>query len=256
LTFVDRLGAKPGHVVSIMGVRGGFSSLMIQLEPNADRVELLAGVADTERHGAAVLVLRDFLKRHSWVGPVIFGGGGRIPIRRPYDRLGAGGMVLVGDAACQVFPGHASGVGSGLIAARVLAEVMDRFEDPGSMQAIWDYQATFHRERGGIHAAYELMQRATQRLNSDDIEALMGTGLIEPENSRVALEQKLAQHGLKDAMQLLVAASRTPQKSASLLSSAIRMPLMEKLYAMYPQTPNDKALARWIRAVELLRGGG
>jgi len=137
-----------------------------------------------------------------------------------------------------------------------LAETLEKFDDPGADLAVWDYQSRFHRERGGVHAAYELMQRATQRMNGDDLESLIAAGLIDSENSRAALDQQLRTPGTSQALEMIRAAARSPKRSAKLLKSAIRMPLMEKLYAMYPREPNEKALARWANAVKLLRGRG
>ena len=59
-----------------------------------------------------------------WLGESISGGSGVIPLRRPYARFTAPGLALVGDAACQVFPAHGSGIGMGLIAGRMLADAV------------------------------------------------------------------------------------------------------------------------------------
>lgn len=95
-------------------------------------------------------MIDEFVSGASWLGERTFGGQGPIPVRRPYDSLGGGGVALVGDAACQVFASHGSGVGMGLIAGSALAEAANRASDPGADDVVHAYERMFRRRYGGF----------------------------------------------------------------------------------------------------------
>jgi flavin-dependent dehydrogenase len=254
LAFLARHRVSPGQVLTFTGLRGGYSTLAVLVEPDLDRVDVLTGVGGGANHGRASQLQRELVRAERWIGPVVYGGGGRIPIRRPYDRLAAPGLVLVGDAGCQVFPVHGSGVGSGLVAARILADAVRSFDDPGGEPATWAYQAAFHRERGGVHAAYDLMRRASQRLDGATLDAFLASGLIAEGSTRAALDQRLHVPTAVEALGLARAASRTPRAATGLVWAALRMPLVQQAYRAYPREPDPAALHRWATAVALLCG--
>lgn len=252
--FLERSGIPAGHVLTQIGLCGGFSTLAITVEPSMEAVEILTGVTDDGAHGTGPSLLADFVRTQPWIGPVVFGGAGRIPIRRPYDRLGVPGLALLGDAGCQSFPAHGSGVGSGLIAAKILAESVTGGGDPGGLEATWRYQAAFHRERGGVHAAYELVRRASQSLSRPGIEALFVGGLIEPAGSLAALDQRLHDRSPTELVALARSALRAPLPAAQMLRRVLRMPLVRALYDRYPARPDERALRVWSRLAAILVG--
>ena len=73
----------------------------------------------------------------------------------------------MGDAACQVFPAHGSGIGMGLIAGRMLADAVADAVDPGDEQVLWGYQAAFQHEFGGLLAAFDAFRRMSTVLGGD-----------------------------------------------------------------------------------------
>lgn len=254
LAFLEHYRIGYGHVLSFMGARGGFSSLMVLVEPDGERLEILAGVTDDGSSGTGTRLLQEFLSAQPWIGRVVIGGAGRIPIRRPYDRLAAEGIALLGDAACQTFPAHGSGVGSGLVAARILADTVQQFDDPGCLGAMWAYQAAFQRERGGVHAAYDVLRRASQRLDGPTFAALMAHGLINATNTWSTLNQQIHALPPSEAVTMARGAARLRSRSLPLIAAAIRMPLVPRLYACYPLGPDERALRRWALATAALCG--
>ena len=126
-----------------------------------------------------------------WIGEPIFGGQGAIPLRRPYDRLVAPGLALLGDAACQVFSMHGSGIAMGLVGARLLSEAVAASDDPGDLRSLWHYQVNFQRDWGGLLAAYDLVRRAVQALPVADVETMLEMGVIDSKGFRGGLEQRL-----------------------------------------------------------------
>ena len=120
-------------------------------------------------------------------------GTGVIPLRRPYARITAPGLALVGDAACQVFPAHGSGIGVGLLAGTMLAEGVADADDPGDPHVLWSgYQAAFQRRMGGDLAGYDVLRRATTALGEDGVDGLVRSGIMDEHTTRAGLDQRWA----------------------------------------------------------------
>ena len=109
---LDAWGARPGEAVNVLGSAGGFSTRSVSVAPGLDEVRVLVGCVADGRHGpAAACSPRSATCR--WIGDQLRGGAGLIPLRRPFARITAPGLALVGDAAAQVFRPTAPGVGMG-----------------------------------------------------------------------------------------------------------------------------------------------
>lgn len=245
---LDRLGARVGDVVCTIGLDGGFSTANFSLDAHGE-VDLLSGAIAEPGRRSGPAILAGLREAHPWIGPELFGGAGAIPLRRPYDRLGVPGLALIGNAACQVFSAHGSGIGIGLIAGRVLAEAVAQHADPGSEEAVWAYQARFQREWGGLLAAYDAFRRASQALSGAETDALMGAGLMVPQLSRAALAQRLAVPNPLALARLSVGAVRAPRLAARFGGSLARIPKLLALYRRHPKAADAAALRRWSHAV-------
>lgn len=235
-----------GDALGVVGLEGGFSTRMIQVHLDHGEVEILTGaIADRDRASGQELV-DQFVREHAWVGERLFGGAGAIPLRRPYDTLGVEGAALVGDSACQVFPAHGSGVGAGMIAARLLAEEFARGEHGASAR----YERAFHRTLGARLAAYDVFRRLSQTLSSDDVATLIASGLFTEQNFAAGLAQKMPTVDARLVAKLARAAARAPKLAAKLLPTAVRM---QAVHAWYQRFPGGSALTRpWSAAAEAL----
>lgn len=251
--FLARHGDRDG-VLTWSGVGGGFSTLGVRVELDADEVELLTGVEATHAELDGPSLLQAFKRKNPWVGAVVFGGASMIPVRRPYDRLAAPGLALVGDAACQTFPGHGSGVGSGLVAARMLERAAASRDDPGAASSMADYQARFHRERGGVHAAYDVIRRLAGSLGEDDVDRLLTSGLVTPATTSAALLQRMPTLGPRLVAEIARAAVDVPALAARFAAAGPRMLAAERAYAAHPGGVDDRALGGWARRAAWLAG--
>lgn len=109
-------------------------------------------------------------------GDVIF----EIPVRRPLSNLVANGYVLLGDSACMTIPIIGSGIGSGLKAAKMLADAFAAADkEPFSKKNLYRYQLKFMREIGGKHAAIELVKNKLLSSRGNEIDALVKSGVME-----------------------------------------------------------------------------
>lgn len=253
--FLKRNHVSPGETICTAGVYGGFSVATVCVERDFKNVDLLAGVIADGCWPSGPKIISEIKERETWIGDRVSGGSGAIPIRRPYDRIAASGIALLGDAACQVFPAHASGTGVGLIAAQILAESVTRFTDPGSEDATFTYQVNAQRELGSVLASYDLFRRFSQRLRAEDIESLLSAGLINKVGYSAGLEQRIPRFKFGDYIQLLLAATRKPALSLRMLPELAKMPLVRFAYRRYPANPTPRRIRLWSHIVAWLIGG-
>jgi flavin-dependent dehydrogenase len=252
--FLAERSAEPGDGVTWVGLDGGFSALAVGVSADLDEVSVLTGAVAGGPWGSGRTIRDRFLADHPWIGAARYGGDGLIPLRRPYARLGGGGVALVGDAACQVFPAHGSGIGIGLVAGAVLAESVGGFEDPGSDAALWAYQTAFHREHGGTLAAYDAFRRLSSRIGGEGVRRMFTSGLFSPEQARSGLDQRWAVPDPAQTRAALRAYRADPGLAAMMVPGLARAGVAAKLGGAAPVEPDLPALRRWDRRVAALVG--
>lgn len=227
--FFEQHGVRLGETLCLTGVSGGFSVLNVRSD--GETVSVLTGTVPGPGVPSGARLLDDFVREQPWIGPRLFGGARAIPIRRPRDVIASGRVALLGDAACQVFPAHGSGVAPGLVAARVLADELVGGRTVGTYGVRWQ------REHGGRLAAYDLFRRFSQRLPTEDLRRLMTAGLIDEDGSRLAMEQRWPALHPRAVPGRLLGALREPALAARFLPVIASMPRLQRLYARYPADP-------------------
>jgi flavin-dependent dehydrogenase len=244
--FLDRHEARSGEGVTSVGVEGSWSTCVVRMDLEAREVDLVTGAiaGGGRRNGRRILL--DFVESAPWVGEDVLAGEGAIPLRRPYDLLGAEGVALVGDAGCMVFPAHGSGVGAGLVGARILAESVAADSDPGSEAALTRYRAAFHRELGGVLAAYDVFRRMTQRATPHAFARILAH-LVTPGTTQASLAQRMPVLTFEELVTLLRASMQVPDVSIPIAITAARMQLVRGLYAAHPSSRT--ALTAWSHLV-------
>ena len=151
----------PGDTLCHTSVAGGFSIINVRL--HGDGLAILTGSIPSRGVPSGRALLEGFLSDLPWVGAQRSGGSSPIPLRRPYDVLASERVALIGDAACQVFAAHGSGISAQLVASRILAEALASGEGP------LGYQTRWQRRWGGLFAAYDLFRRFSETLDADDL---------------------------------------------------------------------------------------
>jgi flavin-dependent dehydrogenase len=252
--FMRQMNAVPGECLVFLGQEGGFSTLNVQVEEEHLEVDILTGSTANGQFRSSKQLIANFIADKPWIGPVKFGGSGKIPMRRPYDRLGVPGCVVIGNAACQVFPAHASGIGVGQIAGKILAETVGLYRDPGSHEAVWRYQAAFQREIGCLLGAYDVFRRLSQSLSPDDLHFLFESEMMNATTTLSGLAQQMPDISPLMGLRIASGGIRNPALLAKFATATSKMKLVYFLYKSYPRESDERALQQWSRRVAFLFG--
>lgn len=208
-------GAREHDAVCFSAVAGGYS--IVNVRVSGDEVSVLTGSIPVDGVASGTQLLRDFLERHPWIGERVFGGARAIPICRPPRELHHGAVALVGDAACQVFAAHGSGIGAGMIAARMLAEALESGAGPAGYSAAWQ------RAWGGELAASDAFCRFSRSLDAVQLARMLRNGWLRPELTVPTLEQRPPAIGVRTVAALGAGALRDPLLAARLVPVLARM---------------------------------
>jgi menaquinone-9 beta-reductase len=238
----------PGEVLAFVGLAGGFSVLNVRLHPGGDTMGILTGSMPGLGFPSARAMLDDFVARHTWVGKRVFGGGGAIPLGRSHHRLADDRVALVGDSGCQVFPAHGSGIGAGMIAARLLADTIAR------RAPLRDYEVAWQRRYGGLFAAFEAVRRWNQSVDGATIGLVMALGLADQQTLRAGIDQVLPRPSLARLPGQARALLGQPALVPGIVTTLARSAALKTLYAAYPQRADR--VPTWGRGVDWLLGDG
>ncbi|MFH2005199.1 MAG: FAD-dependent oxidoreductase [bacterium] len=252
--FLARHGALPGANFTRTALEGGYSILLWNVSEDLREVGVLSGTIPTggARPGAAIVA--EFVARQPWIGPRLYGGAAPIPLGQPYTHPTAPGVALVGNAANHVYALHGSGVGMGLIAARVLADAVSGAVDPGDPQVLHRYAARFLRRFGGRLAASDLFRRFSQQLGGIEVAELLRSKIVDGPMLLAGLTQTPFQADPHALQTVLRAAVRHPRLAARLAPVATRILLIQQAYERYPTAPDPRALYRFDQATKRILG--
>jgi flavin-dependent dehydrogenase len=237
--FFAKRGAVAGEAVAFTAIAGGFSTLNVRMD--GDQVALLTGSIPANGHPSGQRMMSEFAAAQPWIGRKVSGGHRAIPLRRPYDRLANDRVALIGDAACQVYPAHGSGIGPGLIAARVLAEEL------GGGGSAHSYEVRWMRQWGPTLVSADQFRRYSETLDARTLARLLSSGLINASTAGRALAERLPAPSVGAARLMAIGAVREPILAAKLGQVLARSSALVALYSQYPSQP--AALPAWSRAV-------
>ena len=178
------------------------------------------------------------------------GGGGLVPTRRPISPMVSNGIIIIGDAACQVNPIHGGGIGSSMMGGVKAAEVIDEALTKGdvSKEALWPYTGIFMELYGAKQAGLDIFRMLLQRLTNKE----MNYGM----RQRLITDEDLLKTSMGEDMKLNIT-EKTSRffkgiGSLSLLmklnTTAKLMKEIKELYRNYPSSP--EALEEWETKVQ------
>jgi flavin-dependent dehydrogenase len=176
------VGVECGDVACFTGIAGGYS--IVSAHWTGDEISLLTGSIPSAGVPSGRQLADAFIRSNPWIGPREFGGSRVIPLQRPRLRLAEGRVALLGDAACQVYGAHGSGIGAQLVAAKVLADALASGRGPEGYARAWQ------RTWGGQFAGSAVFAAFSRGLATDDLARLIRAGWIGAWSARPTMEQR------------------------------------------------------------------
>ena len=181
---------------------------------------------------------------------IIHGGGGVVPTRRPLDSFVGNGVVVVGDAACNVNPIHGGGIGpsmmAGKIAGEVIAEALSKGEP--TMEALWPLNVRYMSDYGAKQAGLDIFRIFLQSLTNEDINYGMKYRLIKEEDVLKASMEGRIHLNVTDVTRRVIIGLGRMRFLGKLYEMARKSRRVRELYANYPKTPKD--FPQWRRMVQ------
>lgn len=173
------------------------------------------------------------------------GGGGLVPTRSPISPMVANGIIIIGDAACQVNPIHGGGIGSSMMGGLKAAEViMDALEKGDvSQEALWPYTGMFMEMYGAKQAGLDIFRIFLQRLTNKEMNYGMQQHLITDDDLLKASMGEDLNLNITEKTNRLFKGLGCLSLLRKLNSTAKLMKEVKELYKNYPSSLDG--LAEW-----------
>lgn len=192
--------------------------------------------------------LTDLKKENDIIGDKVIKGGQllQIPVRRPLPRLVADGYVLLGDSACMTIPMLGSGLASGMRAARILSDVIEKPEGARfSIGNLYRYQMRFMREMGGEFAAVDMMKNWLLQSKEGQADFLLESGVV---TESMLIDSAMGK-ALRPTLLEMAAAGIRGRKRIPLLLQMVglltKMTKERKIAENMPASYDEEAFSKW-----------
>jgi geranylgeranyl reductase family protein len=173
------------------------------------------------------------------------GGGGLVPTRRPISPMVANGLIIIGDAACQVNPIHGGGIGSSMMGGVKAAQVAIEAIAAGdvSKEKLWPYTGMFMEAYGAKQAGLDIFRIFLQRLSNKEMNYGMSHHLITDEDLLKASMGEDLKLNISDKTSRLFKGLGCLSLLVKLNTTAKLMKEVKALHRNYPSSVDG--LAEW-----------
>ncbi len=172
---------------------------------------------------------------------IIDKGGWYVPTRRPLDSIVGNGILVVGDAACQVNPIHGGGMGpsmtGGMLAGKVAAEALEK--DDVSREGLWRYNLDYIKDYGAKQAGLEVFRILLQNLDDEDLNYGMQYRLLTEEDVLKASMGEDVRVTITDKARRAFRGVKKLSVLRKLRNAAKSMNEIKAWYRNYPSSPKD-----------------
>jgi len=190
---------------------------------------------------------------------ILNAGGGITPTRKPIDSLVAMqngiGIMLVGDAACQVNPIHGGGIGqamrAGYLAGITIKKIYEKNKciDKISLDDLWEYNYVYMQNFGGNTASLDLFRIFLQSLSDEEVNSGMSAGLIKEDDLNKISEGEEINLSIAEKVMRLTAGISSINVAKKLALTVKKMKEVKELYRNYP---SHEKFPEWKKKVENL----
>ncbi|MCW4055443.1 MAG: NAD(P)/FAD-dependent oxidoreductase [Candidatus Bathyarchaeota archaeon] len=187
---------------------------------------------------------REQLYRHVLSEPLFAGstivdkGAWYVPTRRPLDSMVGNGILIVGDAACQVNPIHGGGIGpsmiGGTLAGTTAAEALEKGDV--SRKALWSYNKEYMKDYGAKQAGLEIFRILLQNADDEEISYGMQYGLLTEDDILKASLGEEVRLSISEKAKRIFRGLKKPGFLRRLKTATDSMGKIRALYRNYPET--------------------
>ncbi len=162
------------------------------------------------------------------------------------------GVIIIGDAACQVNPIHGGGIGpsmmGGVKAGKVIIEALEKGDV--SRESLWPYTGMFMEEYGAKQAGLDIFRILLQRLSNKEMNYGMRHHLITDEDLLKASLGEDLKLNITEKTGRLFKGLRSLSLLKKLNATAKIMKQIKALYRNYPSSP--EGLREWEKKTQAL----
>ncbi len=181
-------------------------------------------------------VFKEYIKTSKF--EIISSGGGVVPVRRPIWSCADDGIMLIGDAACQVNPLHGGGIDpsmrGGFFAANTALAAIEK--EDYSINALWGYNYSVMTSFGAEFASLDLLRMTLQVLSNTDLNFALQQDLLSGEE---ILEISSTGRIDLSLLNLVTKAFKGLSKPNLLLDLNFLRIKMNEISKLYKNFPND-----------------
>jgi digeranylgeranylglycerophospholipid reductase len=167
------------------------------------------------------------------------GGGGHVPTRRPINCMVGNGILIVGDAACQVNPIHGGGMGPSMMAGTIAGETIIKSLEMGnvSQENMWSYNVRYMQSYGAKQAGLDIFRLLLQRLSNEDLDYGMKYQLITEDDFLKTSMGEDTRLNITEKTRRIFKGIRKLSLLKRLRATVRLMKKMKTLYQNYPASP-------------------
>ncbi len=163
-----------------------------------------------------------------------------VPTRRPLDSMVGNGIIIVGDAACQVNPIHGGGMGPSMIAGasagKTAAKALEKSDV--SRRGLWDYNVEYIRNYGAKQAGLEILRALLQNMDDEELNYGMHNRLLTAEDVLKASLGEDVHFTISEKMRRAVRGVKKINMLVKLKSAVDSMNEVKAWYRNYPASPS------------------
>ena len=230
---------------------GGYSWIFPE---RGERVNVGLGVAMLGRFPNPKSQLYDcVLSKPLFEGSALISGGAWYdPTRRPLDCMTENGIVIVGDAACQVNPIHGGGMGPSMMGGKLAGEtIVEALEDGDvSREGLWAYNLRYLEGYGAKQAGLDVFRLFLQQVGDDSLDFGMKYRLITEEDLLKASMGEDVHLNITEKTRRVFRGLGRISLLNKLREAANLMKKVKALYINYPTSP--EGFEEWRRNVKEL----
>ncbi|MGC8631583.1 MAG: NAD(P)/FAD-dependent oxidoreductase [Thermoprotei archaeon] len=184
------------------------------------------------------------LATHEWIknvytGTILTGSGDTVPTRRPFGNMVGNGIALAGDAAATVNPVTGGGIGSGMLSAKLVSESITQAlqnVDAPKIDDLWSYNVVYMKTYGIKQAALDVFRRFLIRLNDDDINFGMSSGIMDEKTVTDAAITGQVKINLRKEAEIVLKGLKRPSMLLKIKQMADDVKTAMQIYSDYPSS--------------------